>query len=61
MSIKFQRKVVKIGGSYRITIPLEIVRAVKIKNGDNMSIWLDNGQIVLGKPENARACVLTRI
>ena len=49
MSIKFERKVVKIGGSHRITIPLEIVKALKIKDGINMSIWLNNEQIVLEK------------
>jgi len=49
MKIKFKRKIVKIGGSYRITIPIEIIQTLELKNGDCMDIWLENSKIVMEK------------
>lgn len=49
MPIKFKIKVVKIGNSLRVTIPKEIVEAIKLKAGDLVDISLDNSQIIIQK------------
>ncbi|MEM3506071.1 MAG: AbrB/MazE/SpoVT family DNA-binding domain-containing protein [Candidatus Bathyarchaeia archaeon] len=49
MPVKFKRKIVKIGGSYRITIPMEIIQTLKIKSGEPMDIWLDDHRIMMEK------------
>jgi putative addiction module antidote len=42
-------KIVKVGNSLRVTIPKEIVEAVRLKAGDSVNIWLERNQIVIGK------------
>jgi putative addiction module antidote len=49
MSVKFRMKIVKVGNSLRVTIPKEIVEAVRLKAGDSVNIWLERNQIVIGK------------
>lgn len=49
MPIKFKIKVVKIGNSLRVTIPKEIVEAIKLKAGDLVNISLNNNQIIIQK------------
>jgi putative addiction module antidote len=42
-------KIVKVGNSLRVTIPKEIVEAVRLKAGDSVNIWLDGNQINICK------------
>jgi len=46
MKIEFKRKLAKFGGSYRITIPLEIIEALNLKIGDILSISLTDSGII---------------
>ncbi|MGC9778598.1 MAG: AbrB/MazE/SpoVT family DNA-binding domain-containing protein [Candidatus Heimdallarchaeota archaeon] len=47
--IIFERKLVFNAGSYKISIPPEIVRASKLNQGDIIAISYKNGEIVLRK------------
>ena len=49
VSIIFKIKVVKIGNSLRITLPIEIVEATKLNAGDTVGITLDNSTINVKK------------
>ena len=49
MPVKFTRKVFKSGDSLRITIPMDIVRTLEIKEKDVLEIWLDDSQIIMKK------------
>jgi AbrB family looped-hinge helix DNA binding protein len=49
MSVKFKMKIVKVGNSLRVTIPKEIVEAVRLRAGDSVNISLEGNQIVIGK------------
>jgi bifunctional DNA-binding transcriptional regulator/antitoxin component of YhaV-PrlF toxin-antitoxin module len=49
MPITFERAVFKSGDSYRITIPMEIIRALDIKEKEKLRIWLDNSHIIIEK------------
>ena len=50
MSGETLRKVVKVGNSLGVTIPTEILDSTNIKQGDNISIEIDErGSIVLKK------------
>ncbi len=49
--VKFTRSIFKSGGSYRTTIPMEIIRALNIKETDLLEIWIDDSQIILQKKE----------
>jgi len=51
MPIKFTRTVFKSGDSLRITIPMEIVKALNIKEKDQLVIWLDDSRIIMEKPQ----------
>jgi bifunctional DNA-binding transcriptional regulator/antitoxin component of YhaV-PrlF toxin-antitoxin module len=46
-----KRKVVKIGHSFRLTIPTEIVEVLEYKEGDVMEISVIAGQMVVKKVE----------
>ena len=50
MPVKFRRTAFRTGDSYRITIPMEIIRALDIKSKDILEIWLNNSQIIMEKP-----------
>lgn len=43
------RKITKIGNSYGITIPLEILEEVGLKQGDEVQLELNNGVIQISK------------
>ena len=44
----FNRKVLPIGSSLAVTMPIDIVRETKIKSGDNVYVYANNdGQIVI--------------
>jgi hypothetical protein len=49
MPITFERAVFKSGDSYRVTIPMEIIRALNIKEKEKLRIWLDNSHIIIEK------------
>lgn len=50
MPITFTRAVFKSGDSYRVTIPMEIIKALNIKEKEQLKIWLDNeDKIVITK------------
>jgi hypothetical protein len=47
--IKFKRKVFESGDSFRVVIPVEIIKALELRNGDDLEIWLNDHQIVMQK------------
>lgn len=47
MPVTFKRKIVKIGGSYRLTVPKEIVEAMNIVEGEELTIWLDEPKNIM--------------
>jgi bifunctional DNA-binding transcriptional regulator/antitoxin component of YhaV-PrlF toxin-antitoxin module len=49
MPITFKRAVFKSGDSYRVTIPMEIVKALDIKEKEELKIWLDEPRIIIEK------------
>jgi len=49
MPVKFKRTTFKSGNSYRITIPMEIVKALDIKEKEALVIWLNDSQIIMEK------------
>ena len=49
MPVDFERKLVKIGNSYRITIPPEIIEALKLKPGEMMRINTTDSKIIMEK------------
>ncbi len=49
MPIEFKVRAVKIGGSTRMTIPLEICEAMNIKPGDTLSVSLTDHEILVKK------------
>jgi AbrB family looped-hinge helix DNA binding protein len=44
-----RRKVVKIGGSLRVSIPPEILEALHIEEGDSLEYAATDGRIVIRK------------
>ena len=53
--VKFIRSVFKSGDSFRITIPMEIVKALNIKEKEQLAIWLNDSQIIMEKLEKQGA------
>jgi bifunctional DNA-binding transcriptional regulator/antitoxin component of YhaV-PrlF toxin-antitoxin module len=49
MPITFTRSVFKSGDSFRITIPMEIIKALQIEEKEQLEIWLDDHHIVIKK------------
>ena len=49
MPVKFEISVVQVGNSFKITIPVEIVRHLNIEKGDTVEMWVDNSHIVVKK------------
>lgn len=47
--VPFKVKAVKIGGSIRMTIPKQIVDYLKIREGDILTIFVSNSEIVVKK------------
>ena len=48
---QFERKVTKIGNSFGITLPYELLRQVGLAQGDDVQIEVKDGKIVLQKKE----------
>ncbi len=48
----YERKVTKIGNSYGITIPNELLREVGLARGDDVQVNVKDGKIVLRKKEH---------
>lgn len=51
MPVKFEISVVQVGKSLKVTIPVEIVRHLKIKKGDTVEMWVENSTIMMEKKE----------
>jgi len=49
MPITFRRKVVKIGGSLRLTLPPELAEALKIGPGDMVEYATTDGTAIIRK------------
>lgn len=47
----YERKVTKIGNSFGITIPNELLRQVGLAHGDDVQVEVKDGKIVLRKKE----------
>ena len=46
---QFERKVTKIGNSFGITLPYELLRQVGLAQGDDVQIEVIDGKVVLQK------------
>ena len=51
---KYRRKITKIGNSYGVTFPKELLKEAKISYGDNVSVELKDGKIVLQREEEIK-------
>ncbi len=51
LPVKFKIKVVQVGNSLKITIPVEIAEHLHIKKGDTVQLWVDNKHIIVEKKE----------
>lgn len=51
---KHERKVTKIGNSYGITFPKDLLKEAGISYGDDVQIELKNGEIVINKKEDVK-------
>jgi antitoxin component of MazEF toxin-antitoxin module len=47
--ITFKRAVFKSGDSYRVTIPMEIIKALDIQEKEQLKIRLKDNQIIIEK------------
>ncbi len=50
LPIEFEVKVVEVGNSLRVAIPVEILRATGIQKGDMLLMTTNDSQIVIRKP-----------
>ncbi|GAA0468531.1 AbrB/MazE/SpoVT family DNA-binding domain-containing protein [Alkalibacillus silvisoli] len=48
---QFERKVTKVGNSFGITLPTELLKKVGLTQGDDVQVEVKNGKIVLRKKE----------
>lgn len=46
-----QRKISKFGNSFGITLPLDLLERLKMKQGDNIEVLEKDGKIILQKQE----------
>lgn len=49
MVIKFRRTIRKYGGSLTFTLPAELLKAISLGLGDEVDLYLDNGNIIVEK------------
>lgn len=49
--MNIERKVTKIGNSYGVTFPKELLKEAGISYGDEVKVKLENGEIVIRKKE----------
>lgn len=48
---QFERKVTRVGNSFGITLPHELLKQVGLAHGDDVQVEVKDGKIVLGKKE----------
>ncbi|GAA0493898.1 hypothetical protein GCM10008986_20490 [Salinibacillus aidingensis] len=48
---QFERKVTKVGNSFGITLPNELLKQVGLTHGDDVQVEVKDGKIVLRKKE----------
>lgn len=51
---KHERKITKIGNSYGITLPKEILKEANMAYGDTISVEIKNGKIMLQRKEEIK-------
>lgn len=49
---QFERKVMRVGDSFGITLPKELLKQVGLAHGDHVQVEIKNGKIVLSKKES---------
>ncbi|GAA0289081.1 putative addiction module antidote [Gracilibacillus halotolerans] len=49
---QFERKVMRVGNSFGITLPIEILKQVGLAHGDDVQVEVKDGNIVLRKKEH---------
>jgi antitoxin component of MazEF toxin-antitoxin module len=54
MPVMFERKLFATSGSLRVNIPLEIVKALDLKEGDTALISLNDHQMILEKAKKGK-------
>jgi bifunctional DNA-binding transcriptional regulator/antitoxin component of YhaV-PrlF toxin-antitoxin module len=52
MPVKFEIKVVKVGESLKVTIPIPLSRHLGLKKGDTVMMWANNGNIIMEKEKS---------
>lgn len=50
--MKYDRKITKIGNSYGVTVPADLLKEAGISYGDNVQLELKGGKIVMNKRED---------
>jgi AbrB family looped-hinge helix DNA binding protein len=53
MPIEFEVKVVEVGNSFRVAIPREIMKALRIQKGDTLLMTTNDSEILLRKPASS--------
>ena len=53
MPIEFEVKVVEVGNSLRVAIPVEILRATGIQKGDMLLMTTTDSEILIRKPASS--------
>ncbi|RDI36906.1 AbrB/MazE/SpoVT family DNA-binding domain-containing protein [Falsibacillus pallidus] len=51
---QFERKVTKIGNSFGITLPIDLLKQVGLAQGDEVQVEVIDGKIVLRKKEQLK-------
>lgn len=51
---KVDRKVTKIGNSYGVTVPVDMLREAGLSYGDNIQLESKDGEIVMRKKEEVK-------
>lgn len=51
---KIERKVTKIGNSYGVTIPIDMLKEAGISYGDHVQLDLEKGKIMMEKKKEVR-------
>jgi len=54
MPVVFKRKLVKIGNSYRLTVPMELVEGQGWKEGEELTLTVTDGQILMSRENPPR-------
>jgi antitoxin component of MazEF toxin-antitoxin module len=49
MPVKFTLRAAQVGNSLKVTIPKELCEHLGLEKGDMVSMWADNGHVVLEK------------